>query len=100
LGGEVEWTAERERHIGERHPDLLPAYRARVEQTVADPDEIRSDGDYPNTRLFFRWYAEVLGGKNVVVAVVSAEPPEVRHWIVTAFVSRRPPRGDLEWKRR
>jgi hypothetical protein len=78
----------------------LPAHRSRVEETIADPDEIRSDGHYPNTRLFFRWYADLLGGKNVVVAVVSAELPEVRHWIVTAFVARRPPRGDLEWKRR
>ena len=99
LETEVEWTAERERHIGERHPELLPAHRTRVEQTVADPDEVRSDGNYPNTRLFFRWYADLLDGKNVVVVVVSAEPPETRHWIVTAFVARRPPRGDLEWKR-
>ena len=27
LGGEVELTEERERHITERHPDLLPEYR-------------------------------------------------------------------------
>jgi hypothetical protein len=99
LTGEVEWTEERIRHIGERHPELLPAHRSRIEQTVADPDEVRSDDDYPNTQLFFRWYDDLLGGKNVVVAVVSAEEPEVRHWIVTAFVARRPPRGDLVWKR-
>jgi len=54
----------------------------------------------PHTRLFLRWYDDLLGGKNVVVAIVSAEAPEVRHWIVTAFIARRPPRGDLEWKRR
>jgi hypothetical protein len=100
LGGEVEWTEEREQHIGERHPELLPAHRARIEQTVADPDEVRYDADYPSTRLFFRWYDDLLEGKNLVVAIVSAEGTEVRHWIVTAFVARRPPRGDLEWKRR
>jgi hypothetical protein len=85
----VEWTGERERHISERHPELLPDHRARIAQTVVDPDEVRSDG----------WYDDLLGGKNVVVAVVSAEAPEVRHWIVTAFIARRPPGGDLEWKR-
>lgn len=100
LHGEVEWTEERERHIGERHPELLPSHRGKVEQTVADPDEVRTDADYPNTRLFDRWYGDLLGGKHVVVAIVSAETPEIRHWIVTAFIGRRPPRGDLEWKRR
>ena len=29
LGGDVELTDERERHIAERHPDLLPEHRAR-----------------------------------------------------------------------
>lgn len=58
-----------------RHAELLPAHRARMEQTIADPDEVRSDEDYPNTRLFFSWYAGLMDGKNVVVVVVSAEPP-------------------------
>lgn len=88
------------RHIGERHPELLPIHREKLEQTIADPDEVRTDADYPDTRLFIRWYGELLGGKNIVVAVVSAETPEIRHWIVTAFIGRRPPRGGLEWKRR
>jgi hypothetical protein len=100
LDGDVEWTDERARHIAERHPELLPAHRTRVEKTVTDPDEVRTDTDYPGTRLFIRWYGDLLDGKNVVVAVVSDEPPTVRHWIVTAFVARRPPRGDVEWKRR
>jgi hypothetical protein len=100
LSGEVEWTDERERHVAERHPELLPVHRGRIAQTLVDPDEVRTDADYPNTHLFFRWYDDLLGGKNVVVAVVSAESSaEVRHWIVTAFIARRPPRGDLEWKR-
>ncbi|MBV9375999.1 MAG: hypothetical protein JO320_13240, partial [Alphaproteobacteria bacterium] len=38
LGAEVERTAERERHIAERPPDLLPEYRDRLETTLADPD--------------------------------------------------------------
>ena len=44
-------------------------------ETIADPDEIRRDREYPTP------------------------PPDVRHWIVTAFVARRPPKGELEWKR-
>jgi hypothetical protein len=38
LQGEIEWTDERERHIGERHPDLLPEHRERIAQTLAEPD--------------------------------------------------------------
>ncbi len=99
LGDDVQWTEERQRHIAARHPELLPAHRERVVQTIADPDEIRRDREYPNTRLFFRWFDDLMGGKNVVVATVSTPPPDVRHWIVTAFVARRPPKGELEWKR-
>jgi hypothetical protein len=36
LKGEVELTAERELHIAERHPDLLPGHRQRVAETVCD----------------------------------------------------------------
>ena len=99
LGAEVELTAERERHIAAHHPDLLPAHRPLLSRTLADPDEIRQDADYPNTRLFVRRFHEALGGKSVVVATVTGEAPGVRHWIVTAFISRRPPKGDLEWRR-
>ena len=33
---EVEFTEEGERHIAERHPDLLPEHRSRIEKTLAD----------------------------------------------------------------
>jgi hypothetical protein len=64
LAGEVEWTEERERHIGERHPELLPVHRARIEQTVADPDEIRSDADYPETLFFTRWLLKAVSSSS------------------------------------
>lgn len=99
LNADVEWTEERERHIAERHPDLLPEHRDRIAETLANPDSVLRDADYPNTRLFCRWFDNLMGGKHVVVAVVSAELPNLRHWIVTAFISRKPPKGDLEWKR-
>ena len=38
LRSEVELTREREKHIQERHPDLLPRYRDRIALTLADPD--------------------------------------------------------------
>jgi len=35
LKGEVEPADERERHIAERHPELLPAHLVKIEQTGA-----------------------------------------------------------------
>lgn len=56
LHGEVELTDEREQHITTHHPDLLSQHRWRIGETLADPGTIRWDSDYPNTRLFFRWW--------------------------------------------
>jgi len=36
LAGEVELTAERERHIAQRHPDLLPEHLDRITETLAE----------------------------------------------------------------
>jgi hypothetical protein len=41
LAGEVELTEERAKHIGERHPELLPEICDRIRATLADPDEVR-----------------------------------------------------------
>ena len=37
----MELTSERERHIAENHPELLPAYRFGIAETLAEPDEVR-----------------------------------------------------------
>jgi hypothetical protein len=41
LQTEVELTEERERHIAERHPDLLFEHRACIADTLAAPDQVR-----------------------------------------------------------
>lgn len=43
LAAEIELTEERERHIAERHPDLLPEYREQIADTLADPDQSEPD---------------------------------------------------------
>jgi hypothetical protein len=97
FSSEVEWTDERERHIAERHPDLLPEHRERIAQTLAEPDQVRCSPRFPAVRLFSRWYPEVRGGKHVVVVVVSG--PTERHWIITAYLARKLAEGAVEWKR-
>lgn len=99
LKGEVEWTEERERHIAERHPDLLPLFRVRVGETLSEPDQVRRSTRFGSARIFSRWYHTPGGGKCVVVVVVSDPPPSGRHWIVTAYMARKLAGGAIEWKR-
>ncbi len=75
LKGEVELTEERERHIRERHPDLLPKDRERIAETLADPDVVRPSSRMANARLFSRWFDDIMGGNHVVVVVVSETAP-------------------------
>ena len=99
LKGEVELTEEREQHIAQRHPDLLPEYRDRIAETVGDPDQVRRSLRFGRAKLFSRWYADIRQGKHVVVVMVSEEEPMERHWIITAYLARSLAEGDVEWKR-
>lgn len=99
LKGEVELTEERERHIGERHPDLLPQHRARMAETLSDPDQVRRSARFAGARLFSRWYNDQERGKYVVVVVISQSEPRARHWIITAYLARKLAEGEVEWNR-
>jgi len=101
LGGDVELTEERERHLAEHHPDLPADWPDLVAGTLAEPDQIHRDARFPATRLFSRWFEGLKGGKLLVVAVVSDLPSNSgqRHWIVTAYVARKPDGGHVEWTR-
>ena len=95
LGGWVEITDERERHIAARHPDLLPGRRDFLMGTLAEPDQVRRSDRFENARLLSRWYDDF--GRHVVVVVMSEA--EGRNWVVTAYTARRLTQGDTEWIR-
>lgn len=101
LAGRVDLTDERMAHIRAGHPELIFGASERIARTLADPDEVRNDPRFPGTRLFSRWFDDLLDGKIAVVAVVSdaQAKPAVRHWIVTAYVTRRITQGIIEWSR-
>jgi hypothetical protein len=98
LQAEVELSDERERHIAERHPDLLPDHRACLAEALIDPDQIRRSKRFGSARLFSKWYAQIRGGKHVVVVVVSGSDGS-RHWIITAYITRSLGAGEIEWAR-
>jgi len=99
LHGEVELTEERERHIEEEHPELLPAHRDKLAEVLRDPDVVQQGSGGETERLFSRWYTDLGRGRFVVVVVVSQTSPPARHWIVTAYTARRLRRGGIEWHR-
>jgi hypothetical protein len=96
LLAEVELTEERERHIEKRHPELLPAYRDKLAEVLADPDVMQRTDD---EHLFSRWYTDIGRGRHIVVVVISQANRPARHWIVTAYMTRRLRRGGIEWRR-
>lgn len=99
LGGSVELTAERERHIGERHPDLARWDSELIAGALREPDQVRVSDRMGNARLFSRWYGDVQGGVHAVVVVISDPPAGRRHWVVTAYLARRLSGGRIEWQR-
>lgn len=99
IAAEVGLSEERERHVLERHPDLLPEHRALVAQTFSDPDLVRRSTGVPSARLFSRWYTGFRGGKHVVVVVVSEQGVPGHHWVVTAYLARRITGGIVAWTR-
>ncbi len=99
LAAEVELTEERERHIAEHHPDLLPQHRERMVDTLANPDQVRRSARFANAKLFSKWHPDLLRGKNIVVVVVSEAGARGRHWIVTAYIAGILSDGEVEWKR-
>lgn len=61
LHGKVELSKEREKHITEHHPDLLPGNRNFIITTLSDPDQIRRSSRFTNALLFslgFRIFVE------------------------------------------
>jgi hypothetical protein len=99
LAGDVDLTEERERHIAERHPDLLPEHRQRIAETLADPDQVRTSVQFGSAKLFSRWYTDVRQGKHVVVVVISEREPRKRHWVITAYMARKLAQGETVWER-
>jgi hypothetical protein len=104
LHAEVELTDERRQHILASHPEFGSDVMDKIRLALVDPDEVRTDPRFPATHLISRWFDDLLTGKILVVAVVTDEPDStqsglVRHWIVTAYPTRRVTQGIVEWTR-
>lgn len=90
-------TDERAVHIEQTHPDLLPEYVDRIGEVLASPDQVRRSTRMTSARLFSRWFDDIRQGKHLVVVVVSEGTTVKRHWIITAYLTRRVTSGEVEW---
>jgi len=88
LNTSVELSDERVQHIANRHPELLPEYLTLLSEVLRAPDNVRPSSRLINALLFSKYYADIMGGKHLVVVVVN-EPAAKRSWIVTAYFTRR-----------
>jgi hypothetical protein len=98
LGGEVELSEEREQHISETHPGMLPEYVEQLSETLADPDVIRSSDRDVTALLFSKWFSTIRTGRFLVVVVVSQTEIN-RHWIITAYTARKITGGTIIWEK-
>jgi hypothetical protein len=97
LGGEVELTSERERHIQDRHPELGVILGQRIRETLQAPDAVRPSTRRAQALEFLRWYPVFPRRKRVVVVVISErQSNRTRHWIVTSYVTGKDRTGGHE----
>lgn len=99
LQGQVELSSEREVHITKRHPDFLPEFKSKIAEVLQNPDQIRKSNRFGNAKLFTRWFDDVRSGKFVVIVVVTDHAPNLRHWIITAYMARKIIEGEVEWNK-
>ena len=104
LGRDVDLTAERERHVRKFHPDLLPAHRDELAETLAAPDQVRFRQSAPDELLFVREFDDLGEKPHIVVVVVTAssavQDHDVRDWVVTGYRTPEPNNlGDVTWEK-
>lgn len=54
LQTEVELSNDREAHIANQHPDLLPEHKDKMIETLMAPDQVRRSARFSDARLFTR----------------------------------------------
>jgi hypothetical protein len=98
LNTTVELSAEREQHIATNHPGTLPDYWEQLQETLANPYQIRGSERDESALLFSKWFASIRTGRHLVAVTVS-EGDNSRHWIVTAYTARKLAGGQISWQK-
>lgn len=84
IGKIIELTQERKRHIFEFHPDVKE-YFSKIPNILKDPDEIRKSKHDPEVLLFYKYFANIKGGKYLTVVIKINK----RNFILTGYLTNK-----------
>lgn len=94
-GVAVRLTDERLNHILE-HPEMT-LQRESIAQTIKDPEIVIQSLSDENTHLYYRFYQKLTIGAKYLCVVVKSRGEDA--FVVTAYFTDRPKRGEVLWKR-
>jgi hypothetical protein len=94
LNTDVDLTEERETHIHEYHPDIVP-FIDRIQDVFLSCDAIHEGNRDPNLILFYKFYNDIFDGKYNVVAIKRNH----RSFILTTYLTDVIKAGAMLWKK-
>lgn len=90
LGNNIELTTERKKHILLYHPDSKP-YFSKIKTVLLKPSDIKISKSDPNVLLFYKYFANIIGGKYIAVTVKTND----RWFVLTAYLTKRKLSGEI-----
>jgi len=91
----VELTEERWQHIAIEHPEAID-HKEKIPVALADPDYVKRGKRDEHVMLYYRYFADILDGKYLLVAV---KKDPARSFVVTGYVTRAVMKGETLWER-
>jgi hypothetical protein len=91
----VRLTGERLRHLESDHPEMQGQI-ARVEETLREPEQVIRSRTDPQVELHYRLYASTPVTRKYLCVVVKSLSAEDA-FVVTAYFTNAPKRGDVLW---
>jgi len=93
-GERITLSAEVYQVIATKHPEVKRFFEY-VRETLADPQIVRQSVTDPRVRLYYRFYADVLDGKLVVVVVKQANV----NFVSTIYATDKIKEGETIWQK-
>jgi hypothetical protein len=97
LGRPVELTDEREAHIRSRHPEVLREGDDLLAEAIRRPQSLCRSHQDEEVLIFVRWYDDLLKGRYLKVPVKIRRGARERCWVITAYLSGWPAKGEVVW---
>lgn len=91
----VELTEERWQHIVAAHPEVIE-HKEKIPIVLADPDYVKRSKRDEHVILYYRYFADILGGKYLLIAV---KKDPARSFVLTGYVTRSVMKGETLWEK-